>query len=338
MAVLKRPDLERLLDKWDRKVRLLLFAGPEESTSHDLAQLALKKLADPADPMALTDLPADELRRDPGKLTDEAASTSMFGGHRAIRVTGAGDGTTEAVKLLLDAPAAENPVVMVAGNLAKSSRLRKLAEKSANARILISYAMTPRDAHRFLTQQARSLGLNPEQGVIEQLVASADADIGILRSELEKFALYLDASPEQPASFTHADLSALGADAAAEDLGDLVNAITSGNAKMAGRQLDLLADSSPIPALRAMARRLMQILEARTAMDQGQPADIAVKAVRPPIFWKDANLVSAALGGWPVARCRAGLRSMLATEFAIKTPGSAGNSLGWQALIRLVRR
>lgn len=341
MAVLKRPqDLHRLLDNWDNQIRLLLLAGPDESTSHDLAQLALKKLADPADPMALTDLPADELRRDPGRLADEAASTSMFGGRRAIRVTGAGDATTPAVTLLLEAQATENPVVMVAGNLTKASKLRKLAEGAQNIRVLISYPMTARDAHSFLTQEARTLGLNPEPGVIEQLVSAADADVGILRSELEKFALYLDASPEQPASFTHADLLALGADAAAEDIGSLINAITSGNAKMAGRQLDLLAGASPIPALRAMARRLMQLLEAQALVDNGQSAEMAVKALRPPIFWKDAGLLTSALRkpGWPVARSRAALRSVLAAERAIKTPGSAGSTLGWQALIRLAQR
>ena len=101
MTAIRRADLQRRFANWDKSIRLLLLAGPDESASRELAQLAARTLADPADPMAITDIAADELKSDPGKLADEAASVSMFGGARLIRVAGAGESAQEAVRLLL---------------------------------------------------------------------------------------------------------------------------------------------------------------------------------------------------------------------------------------------
>ena len=336
MTAIRRADLQRRLSSWDKSIRLLLLAGPDESASRELAQLAAKELADPADPMAVTDIAADELKSDPGKLADEAASVSMFGGARLIRVSGAGESTQEAVRLLLAAPpVAGDPVVMLAGDLAKSSGLRKLAEESPLALALISYPLEGRDLANWMQSHAKDLGLRLESGIAERLMASSDGDTGVLASELAKFALFLDSSPEAPKTLERAHVAALGADSADDDMNLLVSAIVSGNALAAERQYRLLEGSSAIPALRAVARRLLQLAEARHAVDGGAQPLAAVKALRPPVFWKEQDSMAAALRDWPLPRIRRALGAMLAGEQAIKTPGGPGDAAGWQMILAL---
>ena len=53
---------------------------------------------------------------------------SLFGGPRAIWVEPAGDEIAAGVEALLEASAAESPVVAIAGALRKTSALLKLAE------------------------------------------------------------------------------------------------------------------------------------------------------------------------------------------------------------------
>lgn len=337
MTAVKRPDLQRRLAAWDPAIRLILLSGPDESASRGLALEALKALGDPTDPMALTDFTADELKSDPAKLADEAASVSMFGGRRVIRVTGAADSTAEAVRILLAAPVAGNPVVMLAGDLAKSSALRKLAEDSPHALALHSYPLTGADLERWLQAEARALGLRLETGVADRFLSATGGDTGILASELAKFALFLDATPEMPKTLERGHLLALGADSAEEDMGLLVQAIIAGNGPAAERQLRLLDGSSAIPALRALARRLLQMAEARAAVDAGQQPQAAVKALRPPIFWKDVDMVAASLRNWPMPRIRQALAALLAGEQAIKTPRSPGDTAGWQAIAALAQ-
>jgi DNA polymerase-3 subunit delta len=335
MTAIKRPDLQRRLAAWDPQVRLILLSGPDESASRTLALEALAALGDPSDPMSLTDFAADELKSDPAKLADEAASVSMFGGRRVIRVTGAADSTAEAVRILLAAPVAGNPVVMLAGDLSKASSLRKLAEESPHALALHSYPLAGAELDRWLQAEARTHGLRLESGVADRLVSATGGDTGILASELAKFALFLDAAPDTPKTLERGHLLALGADSAEEDMGLLVNAIVAGNGAAVERQLRLLEGSSAIPALRALARRLLQMAEARAAVDSGQQPLSAVKALRPPIFWKDAELVASSLRNWPMPRIRKALSAMLAGEQAIKTAGGPGDAAGWQAIATL---
>jgi DNA polymerase-3 subunit delta len=335
MTVVKRDAFLRALAKWDASVRLILLCGADDSGSRDMAAAAMKALGDPADPMSLTDLTPEELKADPARLADEAASVSMFGSAKLIRVTGAADTGAEAARLLLAAPAAGNPVLMVAGDLSKTSTLRKLAEESPLARVVISWPLSAGEAGSWIQARCRELGLTLEPGVGERLLATSDSDTGILARELEKFALYLDATPGTPQRLQRQHLVALGADSAEEDMSALVLAAIGGEQRQLERQMQLLGDGMAILALRAIARRLVQLADARATMDGGTPAQAAVKALRPPIFWKDVDATAAALPRWPMARIRAGLAAMLAGERAIKTVKGPGETAGRHAILRL---
>ncbi len=335
MATAKRADIQRALSRWDGSIRLILFHGKGEGESAEAAREALKALADPADPMSVTSFSNEELKADPGRLADEAASVSMFGGRKVIRVEGATDHSSAAVKLLLEAPAAGNPVLVQAGDLSKSSSLRALADGSPLALSLLSYEPDARSMQTLLTARAAEQGLKVESAAAQRLIAFSDNDPRILTSELEKFAIFLEASPAAPKTLDASHMALLGADSAEEDMNLLVAAVVNGDRRGMERQLRLLSGSSSIPALRAVARRLMQMAEARAAVDGGTSPQAAVKALRPPIFWKEADAFAAAISRWPMTRIHDGLAGMLAGERAIKTVGGPGEPAGWQAIVAL---
>ncbi len=340
MSSWKRADFDRAfpVDRppaIDPNIRLYVFAGSEESGTRELAGRAVRAMADASDPLSVTDIPAGELAGDPGRLPDEAASVPMFGGTRVIRVTGAGEAVAEAAQLLLAAPAAGNPVVFQAGDLTKANALRKLAEDHDLARFLFSYPLDAREASRWLMDAASALGLKPEPGVGERLVSAADGDVGVLGQELEKFALYLEASPAAPKRLTASDFARLGADGAENDQYALVQAATIGDMPRFERQLSLLAGTSAIPVLRAMSRRLFLLADLRAAMDSGSTPRAAVERARPPVHFKERHALTESLSAWPERRIRAGLSAMLRAEEAIKAPHSVGDVLGWQALLTL---
>ena len=85
------------------------------------------------------DLSGAELKADPARLADEAAAISMFGGARWILVEPAGDEIVPALEALIEAPAAGNPVAVVAGALKPASKLLKLALAAPAALAFASY-------------------------------------------------------------------------------------------------------------------------------------------------------------------------------------------------------
>ena len=335
-AIKQRADLLRALAGWNpEQTRLLLLSGQDESGTADLARHALHTLGDPADPMSLSDLDAGALAAEPGRLADEAASIPMFGGRRLIRVQPATDQIAPAVELLLKAPAAGNPVLLVTGELKATSPLRKLAEASPMALAFISWPLDARAAGQWLDQHARARGLTLDRDLNDRLLALTGSDIGILGNEIEKFALFLDATPESPKRLERQQLSLLSADSAEEDVNAFVSALVTGDRRAVERQMQLLDGGSAIPALRAMARRMLQMAEAREMVDKGRKPQEAIAALRPPIFWKEREPMARALSRWPARRIQAALHACLEGERAIKTPGGPRDVAGWQALVAL---
>jgi DNA polymerase-3 subunit delta len=95
------------LDAPKPDTRLYLLHGPDEAGAAELAGRLARALGPDTERI---DIDSKELRSSPGRLADEAASMSLFGGARLIRVTGADEFAVEAITLLLAAERAGNPV------------------------------------------------------------------------------------------------------------------------------------------------------------------------------------------------------------------------------------
>jgi len=102
--------LRKALDTASPAIRLYLLHGPDESGARDWAVRLGRAMGPEAERV---DLEGPALKSDPGRLAAEAASLSLFGGARHIRVTGVGDESLEAFELLLSADTAGNPVVAI---------------------------------------------------------------------------------------------------------------------------------------------------------------------------------------------------------------------------------
>ncbi len=218
--------IARALDKPDPACRLYLLYGPDESGSRAIAARIDKALGADAERI---DLAAAALRADPALLADEAASISMFGGTRHIRIDPAGDEIIEAIEALLEAPSGSNPVVAVAGNLRKDSKLLKLALAHASAMAAANYVPEGRKADDVAVEIARELGLRLNGDVARAIVAATGADRALMARELEKLALFVDATPEEPRA---ADIAALEAIGAISDESDLNAIVVGGVAAM----------------------------------------------------------------------------------------------------------
>ena len=106
------------------EIRFFLLHGPDDSGSRALARALGAAMGAETERV---DLSGADLKGDPARLADEAASISMFGDRRWILVEPAGDEAAAALEALLEAPAAGNPVAVVAGALRPASKLLRLA-------------------------------------------------------------------------------------------------------------------------------------------------------------------------------------------------------------------
>ena len=331
-----RPQIERALDRAEADFRLFLLYGPDESGSAALAGRLAKAVGGGAERIDLT---GSELKADPAALADQAAAISLFGDPRWIRVEPAGDESLAAVEALLEAPAAGNPVAMVAGNLRKDSKLLKLALASPMVLVFASYAPEGAEADRLAQQMAREAGLMMRPDVAQRLAKATGGDRALLAREIEKLALYADAAPDRPGEIDHEALDDLGAAIDEGDLSRLVGAVLSGRPADADAEMARLGGEglAGIPVARALLRRLMLLAGLRSQMANGETLSGVMASAGKSIFWKEKDEVQAQLARWtPEAIARA-VDRLGEAERQIKASGTVGTVLLDEELLAIAR-
>jgi DNA polymerase-3 subunit delta len=256
------PAAHKALDAPDPRIRLYLFYGPDEAGSEALAGRFGKAMGADAERI---DLDGPSLSRDPARLADEAAAISMFNDKRWIRVQPAGDESLAAVQALLDNDAARDPAVLIAGNLRKTSKLLTLCDGHAAALCIVSYALDARSGEQAALAMAREQGLNLAPDLARRLVALSNGERGLLASEIEKLALYLDATPATPAQATSDALDALAAEGGEQQLFKAAAVVLSGNLRGTEHEMARLKQNGA-----SLAGLLRLTLQRAVALSQAQ--------------------------------------------------------------------
>lgn len=311
--------------------RLFLFFGPDSAQAADLADRLAARLGGER-----IDFDARTLKQDPARLAAEAAAVSMFGDKHVLRVA-ADESVAEAAQLLLEAPAAGHPVILVAGDLKGTSPLRKIAEKHSSARSLACYLPDAQTFARLAREAARARGLDPDPAALTLLTAATAPERGVLAQEVDKLATYLEATPDTPKRLDPDHVRALVAGEAAADIDPLIDALSVRDMKAAAHHLTRLEAerTSGVTLIRAAARRLAQLSDARAAIDAGSTPEAAVDAMRPPIFWKAKPAFLAALKRWRGEELAAAQTRLLAAERGVKSAASVGETLAFRALLEI---
>lgn len=322
-----------MLDEPSAKIQFYLFWGPDEGQSRAHAARLIQSMG--ADRFMVI---SNVIKHDPAALADEASALGLFGGKRVIWIEPAGDEIRDGVKAVLEAPSPESPVVAIASASSRPKELIKIAEASPRALSFASYAPEGQDSERMVVDLARRYGLNVDRPTAARLAQSCGNDQAVVAQELEKIALYLDASVSRPCKVDDSAIDAIGASVEGDDVLHLADLAMSGDLAAVAEGLAAIGrGANAIPVLRALQRRLLMLAPARAQADAGKsPADV-MTSFGNSLFWKEKAKVQAMLSKWPstqiarlAERCAALERELL---FGHSPPADA---LG-EALIAVAR-
>jgi DNA polymerase-3 subunit delta len=272
------------------------------------------------------DLSGAELKVDPARLADEAASISMFGGARWIMVEPAGDESLAALEALLEVPAAGNPVAVVAGALKPASKLLKLALAAPNALAFASYVPDAGNADRLVLDMARCEGLILRPDVARRIADSCGGNRALIGQELAKFAIYAGASPVAPRPIDHDVIDAIGAGADEGDLSRLVDSVAGGDAAGLETELSRLRAEGleGITLLRAMLRRMTLLTRLRAEVERGNSVSAVMTSSGKSLFWKEKDNVERQVGRWRSDLLAKAMSRLLDAERQVKASGGIG--------------
>ncbi|WP_417456385.1 DNA polymerase III subunit delta [Kordiimonas sp.] len=333
----KPRDIPAILKAVDPNMRAVLVFGRDDGLVRERAEKIGKQIApDLSDPFQVARPGASEIKESPSILLDEVAALSMMGGRRLVRLEGAGNEATEAVKLVLDSTQGDGLLVITAGDLKPTSSLRKLLEGAKNAVAIACYEDSAQDLMGLVQQVLSAAGLSATQDAVTYLVDNLGGDRMISRSELDKLVLYKGAGGGQ---VTIEDAKACVGDTAALGLNQIAEAVTAGNLKQLERFLERAwtAGESAIAIIRTLQNRLMRIHLARGFMDQGMNASEAVGKLRPPVFFGERDKFMGEVSRWSSRKVETALDILLEAELECKTTGNPADVICARALLRLAK-
>lgn len=279
--------------------KVFFFCGPDEAGAFAAAAKILSLLEDPGERVEMS---GAALKKDPVLLGDEARSGSLFGDARHIFVRAAGDEALDALGNFFLGSGDACPVLVVASSATDKSRTAKLLEKRDDALVAMFYPPDLSSLTSSVRTMADAAGLQLNGDLAERIARAAGLDVRLAQSEVEKLALFLDATPQSPRPVTIATLEEIGAKTEDDGFMPVVNAVLSGELNKLAAELRRVHDMSinPVGLLLAFERRVAQI--AQIAAKAGASGDInaaiqSEKAAR-RIFFKDERDITLQVRRW----------------------------------------
>ncbi len=327
---------DRFVAKPDPKVRAILVYGPDEGLVAERGRKAAQSVCpDLADAFRVVDIAGAALKDDAARLADEIAAISLMGGRRVIRVRPAGEESVVALANALAATAGDGLIVLEAGDLKKTSKLRKLAEDAANAAAIACYADEGRALDALIEETLSGFKLRAAPDAVAYLVENLGGDRGVSRKELEKLALYK--GTKEGSEVTLEDAMASVGDTAALSLDDVALATGEGDQKGLDRALDraFAEGTAAISLLRALSRHFLRLHAARALMQGGADARAAVERLRPPPIFSARPALVRQLNLWSGPALGDAMTLLTEAELQCKTTGMPDRVIVRRTAMRL---
>jgi DNA polymerase-3 subunit delta len=313
----------RFLADPDKSVRAVLLYGPNAAlVAEAAATLVRHALGGTDDPFALTRLHEDELRKDKAKLSEALSAQSLLGGPRVVWLRAGGESQSDVMlEALASIEAGQGAAhfVIEGGEFSAKGKLVSAFEAAKLAAAMAFYEESEAERGAFLKAiiEQRRIPMNADAREI--FIAQAPSDRALARGELEKVALF---AHDLGREVEPADLAALAAVEAEGELDDATNAAAGGRVAVALDMLDRLDASNGVSLIKALERKLLRLLEARTLVDGGVSPNDAGDRLKPKVFWKERDLFAGQVRLWSTARLLDALAVLWAAELRAKTAGA----------------
>lgn len=347
MTAIRPRDIDAYVKKRDPQHAAILIYGNDAGSVRERSDLIARQIvSDLKDPFNFIELSDAELKEEPARLADEAAALSFMGGERVVRVRGTGGPVDSAAKLLVsgldnDSIHPNGVTIIEAGALKKTAALRKLFEKSTRCAAIACYEDNDRDVGSLVTAMLAEEGLAIDNDALSLLTATLGTDRGITRSEIEKLIVFMGPkslrTEDSTRSITTEDIAQCLADFTQDMAGDVAQIVAGGQKQALSAALFRAreAGTAAMTLLVFLQRHFGRLYTAQGMISGGQPPAVAMKKLRPPVFFAEERAFQDQLKRWPLARLEAALANLLQAEHEAKSTGAPAQEIIERVALRL---
>ena len=282
------------INKYKEKVNFFLFYGENEGQKEDI----IKSNFNSYTKENTFKYYEKDIIQNKQPFFDQIYSKSFFENEKLILIYDVTDKILELMEETIDSNISEIKIILLAKKLDKKSKIRNFFEKNKKILIVPFYEDTIQTLTTIGKKILNDNKINLSQENLNLIIERSQGDRINLKNELEKI-ITLSKNKKKLETDDILKLTNLSENYSASELAD--NCLNKNRKKT----LNILNENIPssednILILKTFLYKLKRLRKLRINLDENNNLEKTINSFRPPIFWKDKDLIKQQIKKWKV--------------------------------------
>ena len=316
--IIKHFELKKNLDK---KINFFLIYGQNRGLVEEIIDNVLK----PIFPTNILNYEETEILNNLDNFKIEIFNKSFFDNNKLIIINRTTDKILQIIKEIIDQEISNIKIILKSGVLDKKSKLRSFFEKNKKGIVIPLYEDNNQTLLFIVEKFFKKENIKLSKENMNLIVERAKGDRINLKNELEKIKNYC----LNKSSLTFEEVLRLTNLAENYDMSKLADYCLSHNQK---KTLNILnennysADDS-ILIIKTFLYKLKRLKKLKMEIELGQNIDVVMSSFKPPIFWKDKEIIKQQLQTQSLKEIKNSIKSVNDLEITVKKNTNISNQL-----------
>ncbi len=297
MVAITAGKVSQFIKSPNKDTKAILIYGPDlglvRENASKLAELFSNKDKDQGEIVTIDEL---DLNSSPDRLAVEIQMIPMFGGNKVVKFRPGARTNPKILEEFISNSDLPSYLIVEAGDLKKTAKLRQLFEKSKTSAALPCYPDDSRNISTLIEEHIKSEGLSISSDAKQYLINMLGADRALSRMEIEKLALYT----KDKKTIDIEDIDMIIGDTAAINLDNITVSIMSGNLSKAliNLQKALESGNTSSTILINLNRYINRLLKVRLDLKNGIEMNTSMRKLYPPVHFKIQDVFKKHCQNW----------------------------------------
>ena len=294
----------------NNKSNIILIFGENEGLKNSISETLVKNKSN------ILKYEEKEILDNKNQFIESIYTKSLFEEKKIIIIKRATDKILKTIEEILEKKIEDLDLIINSNNLEKRSKLRSFFEKNKDLICIPVYADNLQTMTKLAYDFFKDKNISISQSNINLIVTKSNGDREILLNELNKIEHYcingkkLDEEIIQKLINLSKDysISELVDNCLAKNKKKIINIFNENN----------FNDSDCIIIIRTLLSKSKRLLTLARAFKNNKNIDLTIASAKPPIFWKDKEIIKQQLSEWKAENIQKLIYKIIEIELSIK--------------------
>ena len=257
-----------------------------------------------------------EILKDEKNFFDQILSNSFFEKQKLILITRTTDKILKIAEEIIDRKIEDLKIIFISEKLEKKSKIRSFFEKEKNSVCVPFYLDNYQSLSYLVNNFFKKEKINVSQEIINIIIERSNYDRLNLRNELNKIENFAQGKQK----ITFENITKLTNLSENNNISELVDFCLAKNEKKTFRILNEnnFSSEDSILIIRTFQNKAKRLINIRKTFNKNKDIESAISTFKPPIFWKDKEIVGIQIKLWSEEKIRKLINTINDTELLIK--------------------